>query len=114
MFEGDKQCKSCMEAKPLSMFSRLRDGWQPRCKACRAAGERDKYAATAPVVSGRLRGDIRDVAERVAEMAGDARVTVTRFRGRFHVSPESDGPGELIGVYDHGCDYRQVIGDLAA
>ncbi len=40
---GEKTCTQCGPVhgpKPLSEFSRAGDGWQSRCKACRAANRR--------------------------------------------------------------------------
>lgn len=40
-----KTCPLCQRSLPLTEFGRLRDGYQPRCKACRNQQRKDRYNA---------------------------------------------------------------------
>lgn len=60
--------------------------------------------------------DLRKLAVQIAEKAGEGPLSVYRGAkgGIAWCAPRSSYEGELIGTYDHGADWRDILADLQA
>lgn len=133
----EKTCTGCKQTKPLSAFVVFRktrkDGTQydypaSKCKPCKAAVERKRAAELkaaprppkfkkAPILKcAKVAKTPKELALQIVEAATDARIQEIRHGERIVwqlAGKDMPDGAELLGTYDHGADWRDVLGDIS-
>ena len=116
----ERKCLKCGEWKSPAKFQAGRN----QCKVCRneyilakSRASRGTPKTTGPVLSCVVSGSPQRLAIAIASAAGDGQIYAFRYRtGAITWRKRAVGPegAEFLGCYNPGCDYRQIIQDLAA
>ena len=114
----ERQCNECQKWLAPSMF----EPYRKKCRPCRNAYVLERVRAMrTPAVSQTIgttvSGSPQRIADAIASAAGDGQIYAFRYHtGSVTWRRKAKGPegAEFLGCYNPGCDYRQIIQDLAA
>ena len=108
----EKKCIRCNKTKPLAVFAefqqRGRSYRHSQCNQCRNARSAETVRRDRNGVL--LRGTPEAVAARLTEIAGHRPVVVIKVGASYRAI----NANAFVGIYDAGCDYRDVLREIAA
>lgn len=106
----EKTCNTCGVIKALSgfYFDKARNRHKGKCRECVANGyaKRVREARHESVL---VRNTGKRAAQRIADIAAHRPVVVVKAGQYFRVISAK----RFIGIYDAGCDYRDVLREIA-
>ena len=109
----EKKCIKCNKTKPLAVFAefeqRGRKYRHSQCNQCRNSRavkvvRHDRNGVL-------LRGTPEQIAARIATIAGHRDVLCVKVGEK---SVRVIGTNRMLGIYTAGCDYRDILSELAA
>lgn len=114
----ERQCLKCREWKAPARFQAGRN----QCKVCRneyvlARARALRKPVVSQTIGTTVSGTPQRIADAIASAAGDGQIYAFRYRtGAVTWRKRPHGPegAEFLGCYNPGCDYRQIVEDLAA